>query len=212
MPVTETIDVKQLGPYLNGILDTMGLKDPKKTLAACAVAVKNELKKMLQAGTSPDGAPYKPLAHPRPNGKSQPLWDTGALVRSLGAGVNHVEKIDKASLEVGTNMEYAATHQYGAVIRPKKGKFLAIPLTMPAKKAGSPRNFGAPLKAVIGKKGGVLIGAAPRKSKGRMVLGKMMAQYALVREVTIPPRPFVGWSAKMEADVTAILVKDATAV
>ena len=38
-------------------------------------------------------------------------------------------------------MAIAHAHEYGATIRPKKGKYLAIPLTKEAQAAGSPRAF-----------------------------------------------------------------------
>lgn len=38
-------------------------------------------------------------------------------------------------------MAIAHAHEYGATIKPKKGKYLAIPLTKEAQAAGSPRAF-----------------------------------------------------------------------
>lgn len=207
MAIQQTLDVSQLRSFLAQTAAGLRPRDPKKTLAACAVVLKNELKRMMQAGVSPDGTPYAPLKHARPNGKSHPLWDTGALVRSVGAGAGHVERISGDSLEIGTNLEYAAVHQYGATITPKKGKYLAIPLTMAAKRAGSPRNFPTLLKPIMGKRGGVLVGGTPKRRKGVPIVGKAIAQYALVRSVRLEARPFIGFSPKMVDDCESVLLK-----
>jgi phage gpG-like protein len=52
----------------------------------------------------------------------QPLRDTGRLNRSI------TSKADGQGVTVGTNVKYAPTHQFGAIIRPKNpSKFLVFP-------------------------------------------------------------------------------------
>ena len=133
-------------------------------------------------GRAPDGTPWAPLAHPRPDGSSVPLRDTGGLMASI------TFKADADGLAVGTNHVAAKLHQAGGTVTPKKAKYLAIPLTKRAKRAGSPRSFGE--LAVRMRKGAnkcVMVSV-----RGR---GKGEAQYALVQSVTVPARPFVGFSA-----------------
>jgi hypothetical protein len=78
------------------------------------------------------------------------------------------------------DVEYALIHELGGVIEPKNSKFLAIPVTDLARKAGSPRN---------------LVGLAYVQSiKGQPMLvddesGEV--HYILKRSVTIPARPYL---------------------
>ena len=154
-----------------------------KFFQAASILIGAELKRGIADGRSPDGTPFKPLARPRPNGGGQPLRDTGALLASLGGGAGHVERTEGNTLVVGTNLDYAATHQYGATILPAKGKYLSIPLTAAAKRSGGAANYPGDLVGRYGKVGGVLLDA-----------GSGEPQYALAKKVTIPARPFVGFS------------------
>lgn len=208
MPVAATLDYTGFRSAMNALANGLARTDFKDALKACAVVLRNDLRQNVQAGRSPDGTVFLPLKHPRPNGKTSPLWDTGALVRSLGAGTGHVERIDKTSLEIGTSMEYASLQQFGGTVTPKKGKFLTIPLTMAAKRAGSPRNFPGGLRPIINKRKGtgVLIGAKiQQRGKNKGKVGKIEAQYALVKKVVVPPRPFVGFSPKASTEIDRIL-------
>lgn len=79
-----------------------------------------------------------------------------------------------------TDLGYARIHELGGTIRPKKSKFLAVPVTEAARKAGSPRNM----------TGLVYV----QSVKGQPMLveeftGKV--QYILKKLVTIPARPFL---------------------
>ena len=59
-------------------------------------------------------------------GVDLPLWDTGRLVASVGAGsVDHVEEVDRRGLVYGTNVSYAPYHQYGTRTIPAR-PFLGI--------------------------------------------------------------------------------------
>jgi HK97 gp10 family phage protein len=78
-----------------------------------------------------------------------------------------------AEVIVGTNLEYAAIHEFGGTIVPRKAKFLAIPLTDEARPYGSPRKVPRPLEPRI------------RGASGALVDETGVAQYALVKSVTI---------------------------
>lgn len=103
---------------------------------------------------------------------------TRTLSRSI-----HIETLVKQAkyveIGIGTDLDYAAIQEFGGTITPKKGKFLAIPLTSEARAIVSPRNFPEELTARFGGNGGVLVDSAG------------IAQYALVRSVTIPPHPYL---------------------
>ena len=66
---------------------------------------------------------------------------TGALARSWEATILE----DQSGVLVGagafSDLPYAFIHETGGVIRPKRAKALAVPLTPEARKAGSPRNM-----------------------------------------------------------------------
>lgn len=103
---------------------------------------------------------------------------TRTLSRSI-----HIETLEKQAKKVemgiGTDLDYAAIQEFGGTITPKKGKFLAIPLTEEARANVSPRDFPEKLSPRFGGNGGVLVDGAG------------IAQYALVRSVTIPAHPYL---------------------
>lgn len=53
----------------------------------------------------------------RRTARSKPLANTGRLRASLLGGAGHVRRAGRMELEIGTNLPYAAVHQYGATIR-----------------------------------------------------------------------------------------------
>lgn len=167
--------------------------DVGKFLTVSAVLIRNDLKKNMRAGVSPDGTPYLPLAYPRPNGKTSPLWDTGAIARSVGGGVGSITQMSGNSLIVGTNLESAALHQYGGTVVPVHAKWLTIPLTQKAKNAGGARNFSGKLTFTpLGRGKAALRETRQPRGKRKAPPGKI--QFLLVKKVVIKPRPFVGFS------------------
>lgn len=103
---------------------------------------------------------------------------TSTLARSIHTEVtrsspNYVE------VTVGTDLEYAAIHEFGGVIKPKSAKFLAIPITAAAKTYAKPRDFPDKLHFIPGSSGGIL---ANREGE---------AQYILRSSVTIPAHPYL---------------------
>jgi phage gpG-like protein len=131
------------------------------------------------------------------------LRDTGRLWQSLGGnGEGSIREVDNRWARYGTDLWYAAIHNFGGTITPKKGKYLAVPLTERARKAGSPwdhpmalAHFLAPLKS--GK--GYLWLAAGRgedrknwKNEGvKEWRENATPEYALVTEVEMPERKFM---------------------
>lgn len=154
-------------------------------LKVTAVLLGAATKENFDRGQSPDGTPWNPLAWPRARGGSKPLRDRGLLMASTSArGAGHVEEYGADSLVFGTNHESAALHQHGGTIRPRKGKFLAIPLTKEAARSGRPRGFPDPLHF-----------ASRDPSRGGALMDKKgKAHFALVKQVTVPARPFLGFN------------------
>lgn len=80
---------------------------------------------------------------------------------------------------------YARVHEFGATIKAKRAKNLAIPMTKQAEKAGSPRRFSGDLVFIPSRmgRGGVL---ATKNKKGALSV-----QYVLKPMVLIPMRPYL---------------------
>lgn len=133
-----------------------------------------------------------------------PLRDTGVLMASFSGGS------DGNSVWVGTTHPGASLHNFGGTVR-GKGKMLAIPLTKEAKRSGGPRRWkGGELQFQPTRKPRVFLllsgapaGRAVRKPKragkrgaAKIDHAKLIAQFLLVDQVTIPARPFMGVSEK----------------
>lgn len=104
--------------------------------------------------------------------------------RSTGnmAANRSVEVKDEDGKVTGTltfHSNHARLHEYGGVVKPVKGKFLAIPKTESARKVESPRNYPEDLHFVGSDAGGVLMNSANE------------VIYLLVTSATMPARPFL---------------------
>ena len=93
-------------------------------------------------------------------------------------------------------MAIAHAHEYGATIKPKKGKYLAIPLTKEAQAAGSPRAF-SDLR-FVNAKGGRLLMVRDKKKRGGKTESEAM--YLLVKSVSLPERSFIRASFDAQQD------------
>jgi phage gpG-like protein len=87
---------------------------------------------------------------------------------------------------VGTNVVYAAIHEFGGIIRPKRAKFLAIPF--PGVK-GSPRDY----KNTFVHNGIIFQGW--QSAKGNV--GGIEPLFSLKRQVVIPKRPYMSTGLEM---------------
>ena len=128
---------------------------------------------------------------------------TGQLRRSM----NHIiiprgSKGVRLNVFVGGGVPYARIHEKGGTIRPKKSKYLAIPvgqqLTGAGVSKGGPRQSADPLMFILSKltKKKLLVAAkqVPRKRGSGTRLtpdlkgGKLDVRFVLVDKVTIKPR------------------------
>ena len=157
-------------------------------VAAAAVA---GMRRAMRQGVSPDGTPYKPLAHARPGGGAKPLMDTGLLAASLSAGVTA-----GGDVLLRSSSPYAKLMQSGGTIRPKNAHALAIPVTAEARRYKSPRDFPRTL-FVLRKKGSSRPGVLAERLSG----GAVAVHYVLVKSVTVPARPFLGLTPEAVAAI-----------
>jgi phage gpG-like protein len=133
----------------------------------------------------PDGKPWPALKHPRPDGGNKPLLDKGLLQASISASVTQEE------LWLRANHPGAAVHQFGATIVPKRAKALTIPVSKEAKRIGSPGRGRFPRPLFVVARGA---GQTGFLAEGRPDGKGITIHYLLRRSVTIPARPYLGWS------------------
>lgn len=99
------------------------LSDLYPVLDTIGASIAAETVQHFEAGASPDGNPWPVSLRARIQ-SGQTLVDTGRLVQSI----SHQVAADRQSVSVGTNVEYAAIHQFGGVIRPVRAKALKFRL------------------------------------------------------------------------------------
>lgn len=137
--------IKAQGSKLGAKLAAMekAAADTAPIYAAIGQALVTRIRICFKFGIDPWGSPWAPIryrairrgkngkasavgrkqaeANTGSGSKGQPLVDTGRLRNSISY------TSDATSVTVGTSVSFAKTHQFGAVIRPKNGKFLAFP-------------------------------------------------------------------------------------
>jgi phage gpG-like protein len=111
----------------------------------------------------------------RDNLKDQGLIRTRTLSRSLDAEISE-QSATRAAVDVGTNLEYGAIHEFGGTIKPKQARYLAIPV---GGRTGSPLKY-SDLKV-------------RKTGRGTLVLvdPSGAVQYVLKASVEIPARPYL---------------------
>lgn len=195
---TLTLDQLEAQAKAKGVeLATLNMAKP---LQAAAAALRSDFRENFDGSHGPDGTPWPGLKHPRirSKGADKPLLDRGLLAASAAArGTNHIENVTPNSLEIGTNDERAALHQFGGEIRPKKGRALSIPLTVDALRAGGARNFPRPLFVDVTNGDKAFLAETVQKGRGKKRRDQLIRHYILVPKVTIPARPFIGFSEKV---------------
>lgn len=127
------------------------------------------LTRTVQAGSKPI------LNAAKANIKDQGLIRTRALSRSLHEEVS-MQSASVAVSEIGTNVEYAALHEFGGVVRPKTAKYLAVPV---GSYKGSPSKH-QDLKIRITNAGNLV-----------MVDPSGRVQYVLKTSVMVPAQPYL---------------------
>lgn len=182
------------------------------------VHLASDMKGSINKGTSPDGKPFV-LIKPRPQGGTKPLLNTGKFRNTI------VGKAEPHGASAGTNAIQANLMNAGGVVRAKKGKMLAIPLTREAVRADGPLRFPRKLTLIKSKKGKILLVEAQQKTKtGKLKKRKtnssedaiaanagaghgLIAQYWLTPSVTIPARPFNGFTPQAVDDATQMVIE-----
>lgn len=118
MVASLNVSVNDLGgPALDRLARRM--RDLTPVMDAIGSVLEEGVERRFDAQIAPDGTPWPPSIRARLV-HGQTLTDTARLRRSI----THEASRDR--VEVGTNVVYAAPHQFGATIRPKKAKALVF--------------------------------------------------------------------------------------
>lgn len=179
----------------------------QKMMKVAVQIIRSDTANFFEKQRGPSGKKWSPLRHPRPNskGSDKPLQDKGLMRRAATSDApGNICRISGDYILHGVNMVQAALQNYGGVITPKNGKFLAIPATVEAARCKSPRRFPRKLRCIINKRGtgGVLVEYVPKnkrrgkKWKGKSAKDATIVQYYLTKRVVVPAREFIGISDK----------------
>lgn len=148
-------------------------------LKTIAMDMQKETQLNFKNQRSPDGQAWK-----KNRRGGQTLARTGILKRSFTTYTYG------NTAAVGTNVPYARIHQYGGVIKPKRGKYLAIPINKKAE-GNSPRDFDDTI-CIKAKNSLYIVRKLDKKGKNLEFL------YKLQKEVVVPERKFLGINDKMK--------------
>jgi hypothetical protein len=186
------ITLDQLTTDLHGRADR--LRSPRGLMDVLKLTCVADLQGGIADGVDVDGVPFAPLAFDRPTGGGGlPLRDQGLLIASLAAGPNHVESVSETEIVVGTNRPGASLLNRGGVVEPVAAKWLCIPLTIEARRAGSPLNFPGKLRPRFGRVGGVMLDDSGT------------AHYAMTKRTVHPMRQFVGAGLRLLGKLRAVI-------
>ena len=92
-------------------------------LAAIGNELVTSVSRRFETGTAPDGSRWPESLRVKMTGgltlvENHRLWDS---ISDTGA------QVSSRSVEIGTNVEYAAIHQFGGAIRARRAKALRVP-------------------------------------------------------------------------------------
>jgi phage gpG-like protein len=160
---------------------------------AAPAIIRADIRTNFQTSSDPDGKPWPPLKRARANGSSTPLVKSRELLRSATTPghPNHVERDEGGTLVIGTKAVQANLQNHGGVVRPRRARFLTIPVSREADRTkGGARNFARKLFPVV--KGGKPVALAEGKRRRGLVV-----HYLLRKFVVIPARRFVGYGKRL---------------
>lgn len=199
--IAETLDLAGLSSWAAHTSAELSGLSFRAPLTEAKGIVVEDVRSNFQGSHAPDGSPWASLAHPRPRGGTKPLQDTGLLSASFGGGQGHVETLTDRELTVGTALEQARIHQDGGTIVPRSARLLAIPLTVEAQRVPGPRQFPRDLFALPRQGKPPLLAERVFAGRGKRVRPQLVIHFALASSVTIPARPYAGYSTRALARI-----------
>lgn len=116
MSVSVTVNYRDLSAMGGKVMNFLAsVADPRPLLEGIGDALLLNIDRRFEEGRGPDGVPWAPTHR-----GGQILVDSARLRNSMDKDVS------VNAVSVGTNVIYAATHQRGATIKPKRARFLAF--------------------------------------------------------------------------------------
>lgn len=188
--ITVRVDGEAAGERLESIELAAGDLTPAMKLIAAYGVSSTVLRFRTQTG--PGGVPWPPSRR-----DGQTLRDSGRLVSSIAP-----DSGDRWA-SWGTNVKYAAVHQFGGTIRPVTRRFLAVPIH-PAGEGKWPSEWPEGELFLVTRGEGE--GSGPATLCRRRGEDQVEAIYLLLRSVTMPQRPFLGVDDDDLVELREILV------
>ena len=199
-----------------------GFQNPRDLLMIAGGAMKGQVVRTFNAAKDPiSGAPWPPTSQftlslrPGGGGGGKTLRDSNQLFNSL---VSAVPQISGNTVSLTTNKVYAAMQNYGGTIRPRNTKYLAIPLTREAKRAGSAKRWmeqnsslrpfffqrsSQEASRIAGYAGFKTVFIATREGTGKAA--RLVFHFVLKESVEIPQRRFLGWGEAYVKEILTLL-------
>lgn len=112
-------ELRALTAALDRLTRPSALREASRAAAEGAMGA---LSDRFRTATDPYGRPWVPSLRAEMEG-GQTLSDTGVLRRSFS-----VREVTPRGFAIGTPVRYAAPHQFGAVIRPRRARYLRFRL------------------------------------------------------------------------------------
>lgn len=162
---------------LNIMVDNTKKLDP--LLENIAIDMKKQTLLNFKQQRTPEGDSWKKNTR-----GGQTLAKTGILKSSI------TTYTDNNSAAIGTNIPYARLHQFGGIIKPKRGKYLAIPLNEKFQ-GSSPRDFNNTICIKV-KEALFIVRKIDKRGNGLEFLFKLQ------KEIVVPQRKFIGITDKMK--------------
>ncbi len=161
-------------------------EDPRAVFDEIGAMLVATVARRFETGTGPDGKKWPPSKRAGRDG-GQTLVKSGRL----GSSVTH--RVDATGVDVGTNVIYAAIHQFGGTIKQKA------------------RRQTLAFRRVKTASGAYVMRFASRKSTRARKAGTVRVAFAEIgaREIAMPARPFLGLDA---SDRDAVLEIAARAI
>jgi len=177
MKIDVSVKVRNLNSLLRRIERKYGREGIRKLTKAFSPYARSLVIQNFNRQTDPYGRKWKPVKlNTKRKASTRALIDTGMLRNSIRSQV-----INDYTVRIGSPLVYAPTHQYGAVIVPKRARALLIPLTEETRYK-DPSYIRSRYKTFIAL--GIVWGKRGRRSQPKPL-------YLLKRRVRIPARPFL---------------------
>lgn len=165
-------------PQLQKIMQRAG----RAGVFAVAVGLQKAIKGKLNLASSNQGRTPSPAGQP-------PAKMTGTLGRSI-----QIDSTNPDQLRVGTNLVYAKIQEFGGVIRPKRARFLIVPVNDAARKylRMNPQGpAGDKSFSLIKGKRQMLLAQVMTKGRGKKARQAFGAVFVLKASTRLPARPYM---------------------